>query len=171
VARVLASAAPSSRHPEGFSAWDCFAGYLLLDALIGNTDRHQENWAVIANGGRRLAPTFDHASSLGFQLDDERRDLHLTTPDRDQSADAYADRARSRFEANPHPIDVVATALTTVKPGVRAHWLERCQALPDLSHVVDRVPQGRMSPPARALAVAIFNRNRSRLLSHPVCTL
>jgi hypothetical protein len=24
-----------------------FAGYLLLDALIGNTDRHHENWAVV----------------------------------------------------------------------------------------------------------------------------
>jgi hypothetical protein len=171
VERVLATVAPSDQRPDGFSAWDCFAGYLLLDALIGNTDRHQENWAVIANGGRRLAPTFDHASSFGFQLDDEQRVHHLTTSDQNQSADAYADRARSRFEASPHPVDVAAEALSTVEAEVRAHWIERCRAFPDVADIVDRVPSGRMSRPARALAVAIFNRNRNRLLSHPVCTL
>jgi hypothetical protein len=171
VEHVLATVAPPDQRPEGFSAWDCFTGYLLLDALIGNTDRHQENWAVIANGGRRLAPTFDHASSLGFQLDDERRVHHLTTRDKEQSADAYADRAQSRFEANPHPIDVAAEALAAVEPAVRAHWIERCRAFPDLADIVNRVPAGRMSGPAKSLAVAIFNRNRYRLMSHPVCTL
>ena len=29
------------------SGVEVFAGYLLLDALIGNTDRHHENWAVM----------------------------------------------------------------------------------------------------------------------------
>ena len=57
------------------------AGYLVLDALIGNTDRHHENWGLIARypeaGGDnpdiaraalRVAPSFDHASSLGREL-------------------------------------------------------------------------------------------------------
>ena len=43
-----------------------FAGYLVLDALIGNTDRHHQNWGLL---GKRtptgfrvsLAPSFDHA--------------------------------------------------------------------------------------------------------------
>jgi len=49
-----------------FSAAEVFCGYLVLDAWIGNTDRHHENWAVIARGQERiLAPTYDHASSLG----------------------------------------------------------------------------------------------------------
>jgi hypothetical protein len=49
-----------------------FPGYLMLDALIGNTDRHHENWgarvlAGLGNGRRMavLAPTYDHASSEG----------------------------------------------------------------------------------------------------------
>jgi hypothetical protein len=48
-------------------AVDTFIGYLLLDALVGNTDRHHENWGVIRlpEGTVHLAPTFDHASSLG----------------------------------------------------------------------------------------------------------
>lgn len=42
----------------------------LFDALIGNTDRHQDNWGMTLtphqNGSiRRLAPLFDNGSSLG----------------------------------------------------------------------------------------------------------
>lgn len=56
------------------------AGYMVLDALIGNTDRHHENWGLrlhkpVAMQGRILsaAPSFDHASSLGRELLDARR--------------------------------------------------------------------------------------------------
>lgn len=59
------------------------AGYLVLDALIGNTDRHHENWALLwqqvkaGHGGDnlmlRVAPSFDHASSLGRELQDAKR--------------------------------------------------------------------------------------------------
>jgi len=82
------------------------AGYMVLDALIGNTDRHHENWGlrsyrqtVTHSGhhidqvtGQRLhshtishsqalsvAPSFDHASSLGRELLDERRAELLAT--------------------------------------------------------------------------------------------
>ena len=64
-------------------AWDVFVGYLILDAVIGNTDRYEENWAVIVHGDdRSLAPTFDHASCLGFMLDDDQRLSRLRTRDR-----------------------------------------------------------------------------------------
>jgi HipA-like C-terminal domain len=47
-----------------------FASYLVLDALIGNTDRHHENWGIlIKQVGNQwegfLAPTFDHRLRLG----------------------------------------------------------------------------------------------------------
>ena len=57
-----------------------FAEYLVLDAVIGNTDRHHENWGFqLRRRGEKdwdisLAPSFDHASSLGRELRDERRD-------------------------------------------------------------------------------------------------
>jgi hypothetical protein len=31
---------------EGLSPQDAFVGYLVFDALIGNTDRHHENWGI-----------------------------------------------------------------------------------------------------------------------------
>jgi hypothetical protein len=40
----------------------------LFDALIGNTDRHQENWGVKFNpkGEATLSPLYDNGTSLGF---------------------------------------------------------------------------------------------------------
>ncbi len=57
-------------------AW--WARTLAFDALIGNTDRHSENWGLLAlldAGGvkYRLAPAFDNGTSLGFIVQD--RDL------------------------------------------------------------------------------------------------
>lgn len=62
---------PAWNWPSGVeSAWDAFLGYLMLDALVCNTDRHHQNWGVLVARSegqmqRTLAPTFDHASSLG----------------------------------------------------------------------------------------------------------
>lgn len=45
---------------------------LLFDALIGNTDRHQDNWGFLFSRGRktpscRLTPLFDNGTSLGHE--------------------------------------------------------------------------------------------------------
>ena len=170
VGAALTGVAPPRHEPAGFSAWDWFAGYPVLDALIGNTDRHQENWAVVANGGRRLAPSFDHASSLGFLLDDEDRSRRLATADSRSRPAAFADRARPRFENGAHPVEVAA-ALAMASFASRRHWVQAARALPGLDEIVDRVPSARMSQPARAFAAAVFARNRSQLLSHPLCTV
>ncbi|WP_178130926.1 HipA domain-containing protein [Reyranella sp. CPCC 100927] len=57
-------AAPSWR------SW--WAETIAFDALIGNTDRHSENWGFLANTGPHggmtfsMAPAFDNGTSLGF---------------------------------------------------------------------------------------------------------
>src|SRR5690606_12050768 len=97
IAQVLDGVGPPPGKTAG-KAMDWFAGYLILDALISNTDRHQENWAVIDDGGERwLSPSFDHASSLGFQLTDAERDERLTTSDHQRTVAAYANRAKSKW--------------------------------------------------------------------------
>lgn len=45
----------------------------VFDALIGNQDRHCDNWGIIATKeGYRLAPIYDNGASLGFQLKEDR---------------------------------------------------------------------------------------------------
>jgi hypothetical protein len=53
-------------------SWKDYWGLCLcFDALIGNTDRHQENWGVLwndENSSARLTPFFDNGTSLGHEL-------------------------------------------------------------------------------------------------------
>ena len=45
---------------------DWFVPMLVFDFLIGNSDRHQSNWAVLktGNGKKSLCPLYDNGSSL-----------------------------------------------------------------------------------------------------------
>ena len=49
------------------TAFGVFCGYLVLDALIANTDRHEENWAVIRgkNAVVRLCASYDQPRASG----------------------------------------------------------------------------------------------------------
>jgi hypothetical protein len=77
-------------------AVDVFVGYLLLDAWIGNGDRHHENWGIIRKKTtstleetEHLAPTYDHASCLGRDMNDSQR--------LQRSVEAYANKCFSAF--------------------------------------------------------------------------
>lgn len=65
-----------SLHSDLSPEWDgWFFDLLLFDALIGNSDRHQENWGfvfdpLIREGSKRkvyLSPLFDNGTSLGHE--------------------------------------------------------------------------------------------------------
>ncbi|GAB4292973.1 MAG: hypothetical protein Fur0025_29050 [Oscillatoriaceae cyanobacterium] len=83
--------------PPGIqTAADTFIGYLMLDAWIGNTDRHHENWGFIeiSEAGLltvHLAPTYDHASSMGRELQDSQRQNIVSS----KSVNQYVAKCRS----------------------------------------------------------------------------
>ncbi|CAM4040363.1 HipA domain-containing protein [Vibrio neonatus] len=48
--------------------WNWLSDMALFDALIGNTDRHQENWGFIFDkDGGRLSPLYDNGTGLGHE--------------------------------------------------------------------------------------------------------
>jgi len=164
---ALAGTKPPIDSPPGFGAWDVFAGYLVLDCLIGNTDRHEENWAVIVTPNeRRLAPSFDHASSLGFQISDAQRHQRLATRDEGFTPESYARRAKSPFANKPLLIDVASAALDRCTQAVREHWLGACEDIDALVEPIRRVPDGRMSEAARQFAERLLRSNCARLFDH-----
>lgn len=157
------------------SAVDVFAGYLMLDALVGNTDRHHENWGAISIRDRRLflAPTFDHASSLGCHLTDAERKRRLVTKDGAYTPEAYASKARSALyetEMARRPLvtlEAFLAATARAQPAGLA-WLRKLSDVPAtvLVNIVEAVPPGRASAVTVEFAKRMILFNRERLLSH-----
>ena len=164
--RGVAAPAGLSGDLSDLRAWDVFVGYLILDAVIGNTDRHEENWAVIVHGGdRSLAPTFDHASCLGFMLDDDQRLSRLRTRDRGFTPEAYADRARTPFATKLHPVAVAKQAMAMSDKRAGDLWLDRCSDVNRLAEPLSLVPEHRMSEFARQFAERVLRQNCRQLLA------
>ncbi len=164
--RIFVDKGASERHQTAF------AGFLVLDALVGNTDRHHENWGILRrrDGDRWvgiLAPTFDHASSLGRELLDERRMRTLRGGDVEQ----YSARGRGGVywdmdtRYGPSPLELVRRARAE-RPDHFRPALERAANLRDarVREIVERVPAKWMSLAARGFAVALILTNRDRLL-------
>jgi hypothetical protein len=72
-ARVLRALSDSTVFKLSNNPRQWWADALLFDSLIGNTDRHQENWGVIVRRdvagvvSSRLTPLFDNGTSLGHE--------------------------------------------------------------------------------------------------------
>lgn len=140
---------------QGLSAFESFAGYLAFDALIGNTDRHHENWAVIADSGS-LAPTYDHGASLGFNVPLARR----LNPQRV----ARLGRAR-HFPGSPGLVELAHEVLGMVDRPVRDLWMKRFRGLDlgQLSVIIAGVPDDWMSVGARTFVMEFVTANHRRL--------
>lgn len=152
--------------PSSFNAFDQFCGYLMLDALVANRDRHEENWGVLRDPAGRvtLAPSYDHGNSLGFNLQDDRRLMEL---DRDPQLNKWASRGMAdRFEGG-RDVTLVAfahRALALGTPGVDAFWLGRLAAVTssELEAVVTGTPE--MSEACRTFCLRLLTTNQRRLL-------
>ncbi|MER9739672.1 MULTISPECIES: HipA domain-containing protein [unclassified Mesorhizobium] len=172
VGRVLAALAVSLR-PFFRTAWHNFIGYLLLDAWTGNTDRHHENWGVIrsSDGTVRLAPTFDHASSLGRELSDKERGRRLATNDTRYTVEAFANRARSALFAevtDRRPLSTIdAFALTArANRSSRNYWLKKLESISEASvtEILDMVPSLVISDAQKVFGLRLLSANKRRLL-------
>ena len=178
VRRIIAQ--PMVRSPLGFSglpgidsAVDVFVGYLMLDAWIANQDRHHENWALVVSGKGEvhLAPSYDHASSLGRNESDEDREDRLTTRDTGRSMEHYVGRAKSAFFASPSGKKPLLTleafqAAARSRPSAATAWLLRLEqvSLRKTRSLLEAVPPDRITPVAIDFAQKMLELNRKRLL-------
>lgn len=163
-----------NRPPGIASAASVFVGYLLLDALVGNQDRHHENWGLIysTESGLALAPTFDHASSLGRNETDEGRIERLSTSDKGRSMEHYVARARSGLYETHTSKKAMAT-LDAFVEGAKLdmnagqYWLGQVVALQPhvFRKILDQVPDDWISSAARNFAFAMLDINRHRLVA------
>lgn len=159
------------------TAFDIFLGYLMLDALVGNQDRHHENWGfVVTHGEVALAPSFDHASSMGRNESDEQRQARLTTLDQGFSVAAYAARARSaiyRSVSDSKPMTTLECFVAAARktPNAGSYWIRRLKDLhlESIQDCLDQLPSEAASEIARSFAFELLKSNRKRLLSLELC--
>jgi hypothetical protein len=174
---VLDAVLPSSSDcdpsvPTPWWSQDQFVGYLLLDAWIGNTDRHHENWGVVRRGSELfLAPTYDHASALGIRETPDRIQRRLEGSDPRMDVASYADRCRSAFyqAGGSTPLTTFAAFRWALdhRPPAGRFWLNRLSAVQNaaIESIFDRVPNDRMTELSRSFSTEILKHNKSRLLA------
>jgi hypothetical protein len=153
-----------------------FAEYLVLDAIIGNTDRHHENWGILRRKIEnkwfsRLAPTFDHASSLGRELLDESGPKCRRSLLEQNTLSAYAERAHgaiywsSADRKGLSPLKIVGQGSQRwrhiFQPALeKIPQVTRAQ----LENIVDRVPADWMTHLARLFAVELMCYNLNKVI-------
>ena len=143
----------------------------MLDAIIGNTDRHHENWAIIESQEStqskhryaELSPTYDHASCLGREMTDNLRQFGLSGRKPSWSPASYRAKGRSAFYSKESendaltPLGSFMTAATTF-PTAAGAWLERLSWI--TAKVTDKllqaIPNERISTLGRDFAAALL---------------
>lgn len=129
--------APPDSDPAltSLSGFDVFAGVMLLDAVISNRDRHEQNWSILRPNTRpdeaRLAAAYDNESSLAFNLTDDRRERMLADA---AMFDAYRKRATAwRFDWGGEPaptlIEAARSCLALADGAAVRHWHGRLSQL------------------------------------------
>ena len=157
--------------------WE-LASYAILDGLIGNTDRHHENWMFFYHPERRsyqLAPSYDHGSSLGRELQDvsrrvsrSRRDILASGRVLNYLLGGGSPRGvyiRPDSRHAPPPL-VTAELVCRWQPEVVSPWLDLLGGTTDSAFrdVIDRIPDEFISPVARDFAHRILVVSRNELL-------
>ncbi len=140
-----------------------FAEYLVLDALVGNTDRHSENWGILQRQDafpttEFLAPSYDHGSSLGHELLEGRRKQWL-----DQGVDVYVERGhgqiywRNTDRHGPSPLELIRLAVSQYPEPFRTA-LAKLDNLEDsaLQEIVNAVPEDWIESSARTFALELM---------------
>lgn len=157
------------------NACDLFCGYLLLDVLIGNQDRHHENWAIIQdlkNNRRYLCPTYDHAASLGRNESDTRKDNILKEKD-GFGIDNYVKNAKSglysiALDKQLKTLEAYQQAI--IQPNVNNtthdYWLTKLRVIDDekLQNIFCEICDTIMSPISKSFAISMLKANKNRLL-------
>jgi hypothetical protein len=138
-------------------AKQAISDYLVFDAIIGNTDRHHENWAILRKrvGDRwqgMIAPTFDHASSLGRELVDTAEGKCRQRLLDENGVGGYAERGTGAVywipsgRKGPSPLELVRVASRSY-PELFQPALARVEQLPELAieEILTQMPSGWMS--------------------------
>lgn len=150
---------------------DVFIGYIMLDCLISNQDRHHENWSWIMSPSKEffLSPTYDHGSALGCRESDEEKTERLTTKDKGRMVKHFVTKAKTPFfdnkDKNLKTIEAFKLCADSNKD-IAIYWLNKLENL-DINKVIEvfnKIPKHLISNVSIEFALKILEENKVRLL-------
>lgn len=152
------------------TAFDMFIGYLILDCLISNQDRHHENWGLIILGDfMYIAPTFDHASGLGSIENDEKKHIRLYGSDPRVTVEKFVQKAKTPFYDKNKLLSTYEAVeiCSKLNKKMTLYWLTKIDNLnfDKIQAIFDKVPANLISDISIKFAVAMIKANRERLLN------
>jgi hypothetical protein len=140
-----------------------FVGYLLLDALVHNDDRHGANWGVMSiEGNLELISSFDHGVSLGSRNSDEDKLFRSLSEHTNESS-------FSHFKDEKGSLSVFNTFVRAAKlyPEAAQIWQDKLRSITpqQIKEIFDRIPEGRITPTSAKFAQDLLAFNQERILS------
>lgn len=132
----------------------------FFDSIIGNQDRHCENWGILYNSANQgtMAPLYDNGSSLLNGITDEKINKMSTDGN---MLNAYVKRAESCFTANDKnklKVDEFLSILYELNPTLYSKVLPKFY-YPDYQAISDTIHQ---------LSDIISNENRMKVLENVI---
>jgi hypothetical protein len=159
------------------TAADVMVGYLLFDAWISATDRHDENWELaLLEDGYLLCPTFDHGDSLGVKLSAEfgsivDRAVSLENRFRDPKLIESCWWQNLTIDGRVKAVEIsnikAFTIAAQLRPVAARIWLQQLNSidLDDIDRVFDRVPSERITNKKKLFAIDLLLFNHQQLTS------
>jgi hypothetical protein len=157
--------------PNIKTAADFFSGYLMLDALISNQDRHSENWGYIVTkkGTTHLAPSFDHASSLGRNESHENKVERMGSKDTGRMVNTYVKKSKSYFYANKTRLKTLDAFeyYGVLRPQATLQWIAILESLDnqEISEIVIKIPENIMDQTSKQFAIQMIECNKINIIS------
>ena len=151
-------------HPQA-QLLQAFCDMLFLDAWIGTSDRHQENWGMINfPTGVKLAPIYDTAACLGVELQPEHR-LLARVPSKDELK-KYVERCSSGFGRGQNHLISQRQVVAELKTSWPAEWHRSKRLIENfgellgepLSEYLNTIPQDWLPPERKQLVRALLEK-------------
>ncbi|NQY24279.1 MAG: phosphatidylinositol kinase [Campylobacteraceae bacterium] len=153
------------------SAFDVFVGYIMLDCLISNPDRHHENWGLVVDNKKvYLTPTYDHASGLGCREPEERKKNRLISSDNGFKVDNFVNRAKTPFYLKKTGKKLstydafIFCSLHNKKAAL--YWLKKLSNfnICEMEEIFSKVPNELISEISVKFAMEMLRVNKKRLI-------
>jgi hypothetical protein len=147
---------------------DLMVGYLLFDAWLSATDRHDENWELaLLEDGYRLCPTFDHGDSLGAKLSLEE----IRAKDFGAAKLVESCWWKNRLVGGQVSAVEISTAEAfaigaKIRPLAARVWLECLDSVDvgDIQRIFEQVPKVVVDAERSQFAIDLLEFNRQNLL-------